>query len=158
VGRTLSLHLAMAGIGAASIGWLLLGLTKLFNLDEIASALSGHGLLYERWVASVAVLIGLTEVTLGVLGIAVLPLGPRLASGAAMLFSLVLAVFTIYASLLIVWPPDQPVGCGCFPGASPVSNWGTVGARTAAGSLLLLLAAFACRNGSDVPQSVSSEP
>lgn len=138
---------AVGFIGAAAIVWLFLGVFKFMHTDDFAETLSGHGLIGQGWVATTAVAIASMELLLGIFGLAVLPLGHRLVSGAAALFSVVLAIFVIYATLLVIWPPEKPVSCGCFPGSAPTDNWAVIGGRAAVASLFMLLAAFACKSG-----------
>lgn len=114
------------------------GLLKAADPSAFREVLAGHGLLPASWLSPTTTGVWLTELAAGLIGVRLAILQPpKGAAIGALLLGAVFLGFAMYATILTVHPPPKPSPCGCFLGAEPVSNWGSVAMRNGLGAMAL---------------------
>lgn len=120
-----------------------IGLLKLQDIQSFATIVGEHGLIPETLVGPLASILTGLEVLVGTFAIwGAMGSGKRATFGAAALTTIMLG-FTVYAGILVLFPPPAPVSCGCAGTSAPVESWTPIMTRnawlTTGGSIMTLV-------------------
>lgn len=103
------------------------GFGKLSDLAYFRQTLVGQGIFDTETAAWLSVVVAGSEILVGCAAAAALVSG-RCDRGLLLVAGIVF-LFTLYASVLILNPPPNPVGCGCGPGRALVASWSGIAIR-----------------------------
>lgn len=125
---------------AASSVLVVSGVSKALDATGFAATLASHGHVPASLSRHAAVGVTAMELVCGMAAIALLPARSRLTRAAVVLLAAMYAAIGGYATVMTVFPPARPVGCGCFWGASPSADWSIIAIRNAGVAAVVLLA------------------
>lgn len=121
------------------------GFVKLLDEESFALTIAAHGLVPEPVVGQIASVVVIGEIVLGVVAVALMAAWGRLSVAAGLLAG-VAGMFGWYAFFMVLFPPPEPVGCGCgFTGSDAPADWPMIAARNAAAAVVFALISLASR-------------
>jgi hypothetical protein len=140
--RPLRLLAELVVVAAAAV-LIFAGFSKALDTESFALALAGQGLIPEPIVGQAASAVIVGEIVVGVAAVALLAAWGRLALAAGLLAG-VAGAFGWYGLAMTVFPPPEPVGCGCGFSDAP-ADWPMIAARGAVAAVLLASISLATR-------------
>ncbi len=142
--RPLRLLAELAVVAAAAV-LIFAGFSKALDTESFALALAAQGLIPEPIVGQAASAVIVGEIVVGVAAVALLAAWGRLALAAGLLAGIA-ASFGWYGLAMTVFPPPEPVGCGCgFSGSDTPADWPMIAARNAVAAVVLAMISLATR-------------
>jgi hypothetical protein len=118
------------------------GFIKLLSPDSFALALASHGLVPEPIVGQAAAAVMWGEVGVGAAAL-VLAAGWSRPRTSALLLCVVAGALAWYAAGMALFPPPEPVSCGCGLGGDEPADWHWIALRSTGAAAVLALAGLA---------------
>lgn len=131
---------------AAAAALIFSGFAKALDSGSFALTLAAQGLVPEPIVGQVATLVIVGEIVVGVAAVGLMAAWGRLASAAGLLAG-VAGAFAWYALFMVLFPPPEPVGCGCgFTASDTPADWPFLAARNAFAAVVLAIVSLGSRS------------
>ncbi|MBK9188118.1 MAG: hypothetical protein IPM33_04100 [Phycisphaerales bacterium] len=146
--RWLVFHAARLVLLGLCLFLLVSAFIKLGDPASFREAIRAQGLLSPGLASSAVYAVPWLEYLAALGGLVGLGLGGR-AARLALLVTLLLLSFAVYAMALHWFPPHKPAPCGCAGGKSPVENWSLIALRNGGAAALAAVAIIAVARGAE---------